>query len=58
MSQKPMAQVQFGHVFKTINLILVKYGQAITVRNKTENLAIRLPGEERKENVTVKTSNT
>lgn len=53
-----MAQVKFGYVFKTINFILVKYGQAITVRNKTENLAIRLPGEERRENATVKTSNT
>lgn len=53
-----MAQVKFGHVFKTINLILVKCGHAITVRNKTENLAIRLPGEERRENATVRTSNT
>ena len=53
-----MAQVKFGYVFKTINFILVKYGQAINVRNKTENLAIRLPGEERRENATVKTSNT
>lgn len=53
-----MAQVKFGHIFKTVNLILVKYGHAITVRNKTKNLVIRLPGEERTENVAVRTSNT
>lgn len=33
-----MAQVKFGYVFKTINFILAKYGQAITVRNQDRKL--------------------